>query len=137
MKKYTEGYELKENEYMLKLAPPKYNGYLGGDDPSVGFITKYNKDGSVPVSFTKWNSDYHTKEELDIFIHTEDYRRGWKIHDWRFGMSQNWTKLIHPDGFILEVRMERKFLKIIKTHTIKNGEIDGSFKWEDRELIER
>jgi hypothetical protein len=28
----------------------------------------------------------------------ETYRTGWKLISWRFGQSQNWARVRHPEG---------------------------------------
>jgi hypothetical protein len=125
---YEEGYQLKENEYLLKTQPPRR-----GTVPT-GFITKFNKDGSMPVAFKDWGKFYPAYETPETYIHEEFYRSGWKLSSWRFGQSQNWATLIHPNGFTLEIYLQQ-FLEIVENNTIVNGEIMGNFKWENRKLI--
>lgn len=127
LRPHTEGYVLEENEYLLKIRE-NYN------ESKTGFLTKYNKDGSIPVAFKKWG-DYN-KVSLPIYIVTETYRTGWKIFSARFGESQNWAILMHPDGYTLEIYMY-KFLGICKENTIINGEIQGEFLWQKNTLIRK
>jgi hypothetical protein len=48
----------------------------------TGFITKFNKDGSMPVAFQQWGTDYPDYRKLPIFIHEEVYRSGWRLFSW-------------------------------------------------------
>lgn len=122
-KLYTEGYELKDNEYLLKI-----EGY---GTPSGGFLTKFNKDGTIPVAFQKWGN-YPT--EVPIYIHIEEAKRGWRLHKFRIGKSQNWAVLIHPDGFTVEIYLTN-FLDILKKDVMRNCELEDSYKWESNKLI--
>ena len=131
MKKYTEGYELKENEYLLKIR--KGRECYDMVEPDTGFMTKLNKDGSIPAAFKKWGH-WGDKPELPTLVIEETFRSGWKLDDWRFGMSLNWASLIHPEGFTVEVYLS-EFLDIVKENTIVNGEIKGKFKWEYSKLV--
>lgn len=131
MKLYEEGTKLGENQYLLKIKPSdKYTS-------ETGFLTKFNKDGSIPKAFKEWRgSRYTVKEELPIYIFEETFRKGWKLDKWRFGMSQNWATVIHPEGFTVEIYLQ-DFLNIAKNNTIKKGEIIGEFKWEANKLIKK
>ena len=122
---YKEGYVLKDNEYMLKIRIGK---------PSTGFLSKFNKSGSMPVAFDNWGTTYHNPVKLPIYVFEERPRSGWKLHSWRFGQSQNWATVIHPEGFTLEIYLQQ-FLEIIEENTIINGVIQGSFYWADNKLI--
>lgn len=136
-KLYTEGYELKENEYLLKIRDLTGGKHIGENYKPTGYITKYNKDGSVPVNFKNWRQyryDYNDESNLDIYIHTEEYREGWKIYGYRTGKSQNWAVLLHPDGFTLEIYLE-DFFDVIKNTTIINGQLMDMFKWGDKKLV--
>ena len=134
MRLYEEGYKLQENEYLLKIR--LNTGHRDYQVPKTGFMTKFNKDGSMPVAFKNWDANRWSveKPEIPIYVHTEDFKEGWKLYSCRFGQSQNWAALIHPDGFTVEVYLEH-FLGIIETNTLVNGEIKGKFKWKDYELI--
>tara|TARA_R110000851_G_scaffold47424_2_gene115176 strand:- start:19314 stop:19730 length:417 start_codon:yes stop_codon:yes gene_type:complete len=136
MKKYTEGYKLKENEYMLKKYTQISRHSYDKDRvyPTIGFLAKYNKDGSIPVSFGTWNNDYKTREPLEVYVHTEKPKRGWKLEGYRFGKSQNWARMMHPDGFILEIYLT-DLLDVIKADTVVNGELEDSYMWEKNKLI--
>lgn len=129
MKLYEEGYQLKENEYLLKICE---NG---------GFLTKFNKDGSIPKAFKDWGNiperwrvKNKTYVDLQIFIFEENFNEGWRIDSWRFGESQNWAKVLHPSGFLIEIYLQQ-LLEIIMTNTIIDGLIIGKFKWQNHKLI--
>jgi len=102
MKAYTDNYELKEDEYLLKIRPGR---------PKTGFLTKFNKNGTFPVAFAKWGADTEyvegvgvvIKEPLPIKVIKEEFRSGWKLDSWRYGMSQNWASVVHPKGFTVEI----------------------------------
>lgn len=125
---------LKDNEYLLKIRP-KDNRWTTHD---TGFLTKYNKNGSMPKSFLDWGRTYgRTVNSLpEITLHVEDFNKGWKIVSWRFGESQNWATMLHPDGFTVEIYLQN-LLELINTNTIKKGVLVGEFKWEDKKLIKR
>ena len=131
MELYQEGTKLGENQYLLKIRPAdKYTS-------ETGFLTKFNKDGSLPKAFKEWGiRRYPPTEELPIYIFEETFRKGWKLEKWRFGMSQNWATLLHPEGFTVEIHLSY-FLSIVKENTIKKGEIVGEFKWEGHKLIKK
>ena len=129
---YTEGYKLKENEYLLKIRP------VGSRYSSVatGFMTKMTQKGAMPKAFAEWGGSWNNPSDLTIYILEETFRSGWKLDSWRFGESQNWASLIHPLGFTVEIYLQQ-FLDIVKTNEIINGEIIGNFKWEDKKLIKQ
>ena len=128
MKDYIEGYKLKDNELLLKI---------NNENPiPKGFLTKLTKKGEIPISFLEWGNTYKPKVNLEIKIVEEIFKPGWKLYQWRFGMSQNWASMMHPDGYTVEIYL-KQFLEIIKTHTIINGELIGEFKWDDHKLIKK
>lgn len=125
--------KLQENEYLLKIRP-KNDSH---DSHDTGFLAKYNKDGSIPKNFKDWGNTYHNKEyDYPITLHVETFKKGWKIVRWRFGMSQNWATMLHPDGFTVEIYLDN-LLEIMKKNTIKKGELVGEFKWENHKLIKK
>lgn len=137
MEKYKEGRILEEDEYLLKIqdfskAKQWVNCYKHA--PPSGFMTKFNKDGSIPVAFDNWGKIEY--ENVPIYIIKEEFRSGWKLSSWRFGMSRNWAVLIHPKGFTLEIHLQN-FLDIVKENTIINGELQGEFKWAPTKLIKK
>jgi hypothetical protein len=127
MKKYEEGYKLKDNEYLLKLR-------ANGEKVATGFMTKLNKNGTIPKSLESWGNSWDSDENPDIFIIEETFRSGWKLNGWRFGMSRNWAELIHPMGFTVEIYLSN-FLEIVENNIIEYGDIVGEFKWEYSNLV--
>lgn len=123
---------LKDNEYLLKIRP-KGSRCTKLD---TGFLTKYTQKGLIPKAFDEWNLGRYTPETLPITIHIEDYKSGWFIYEWRFGMSQNWATMIHPNGFTVEIYLDN-LLEITKTNVIQFGELIGEFKWESHKLIKK
>lgn len=132
--------KLQENEYLLKIRPKT----KGSKEHDTGFLSKFNKDGSIPKAFDDWGVQHryyldlnHPKEEpLPITVHVETFKKGWKIVAWRFGMSQNWATMLHPDGFTVEIKLQN-LLELLKKNTLKKGELVGEFKWEDHKLIKK
>jgi len=144
MKLYKEDYELKEDEYLLKI---RQDSEANNDAINSGFLTKFNKNGSMPAAFKEWGiTGYSTKlngehywkqtEMPEIHVFKEIFRSGWKLDSWRFGLSRNWASLVHPKGFTVEIHLEN-FLDIVKENTIINGEIQGEFKWVYSNLIKK
>lgn len=124
---YTGG-TLAEDEFLLKVR---------GD---TGFMTKLNQDGSIPVAFKKWTDD-------PAVIFKEIPREGWKIVSVRAGKSQTWGRVVHPEGFILEIyaystyTRNRKdvgytMMDLINNFTVMKGEIIGKLSWKDNLLYE-
>lgn len=127
MKEYIKGYKLEEDEYLLKIR----------EKDKVGFLTKLTQKGEIPKAFADWgfHSYYgQSTETFPTYVFKEEFRSGWKLNKWRFGMSQNWASVIHPKGFSVEIYLS-DFLEIVKTSTIMNGEIQGKFKWRENRLI--
>ena len=125
---------LKDNEYLLKIRPK--DGCWNKHD--TGFLAKYNKNGSMPKSFLDWGRTYGKAISPlpEITLHYETFRPGWIIVSWRFGESQNWATMLHPDGFTVEIYLQN-LLELINTNTIKKGVLQGNFKWEDKKLIKK
>lgn len=129
MKEYIKGYKLEEDEYLLKIR----------EKDKVGFLTKLTQKGEIPKAFADWEFHAHygrlpEAEKFPIYVFKEEFRKGWKLNKWRFGMSQNWASVIHPEGFSVEIYLSQ-FLDIVKTSTVVNGEIQGRFKWCENKLI--
>lgn len=120
---YKEGDKLGNDEYVLKIR-----------DDKTGFIARLTKKGELPKLFVDWGGSWNRPSILPIYIHREVFNSGWKLRNWRFGESQNWAKLIHPEGFTIEIYLSQ-FLEIVQQNEIKFGEIIGSFKWQDNRLI--
>lgn len=129
--KLYEGGELGENQYLLKI----------DTDRKVGFLSKLNKTGTIPKPFKDWGNpsnyyNYKPENDLPIYLYEETFRSGWRIENFRFGESQNWAILMHPEGFMVEVYM-REFRDVILENSTFNGEIIGEFKWEANKLIKK
>jgi len=73
---------------------------------------------------------------LPTYVFKETTREGWKLISWRFGQSQNWAILLHPERFTVEIYLNQ-FLEIMQNNTIINGEIIGKFYWKDHTLISK
>lgn len=134
---YQPGDILEEGQYLLKTRPSYYN-----KNEEVGFLTKFNKDGTIPKSFIRWgthhtiNGIYNQGENMPIFIVDEYFRPGWKIIEWRNGASQCWAKVLHPDGYILEIYLNNLFEIIADTTVVKNV-LQGEYKWESNKLVKK
>jgi hypothetical protein len=131
--------KLKENEYLLKVRPASE----GSTNPPTGFLAKYTQKGELQKSFDEWGIYYYWNyphgvkpEALPITLHVEDFKSGWKLFGWRYGKSQNWAEMIHPNGFILEIYLTN-FLDIVKETVVINGELGGEYKWERNKLIKK
>lgn len=128
MKEFKEGYVLQENEYLAKFC------VIYAGQPHTGFLAKYTLKGEIPKNFLTWKNYSDGSGPKQIFIHTEEFKSGWKFLVARFGESQNWAVLVHPDNFLIEVYMN-DFIELLKTITIINGELQGNFKWKDKKLV--
>lgn len=117
--------ELKEDEFLLKI----YFCFRR----NLGFMTKLNKDGSIPAAFKSWKPNYREPVK-DSYIIKEYPREGWKVTSYRTG-PQDWVKVRHPLDFVVEIYM-KDFFNILLNHEIINGEIKGKFRWEAKKLIE-
>jgi hypothetical protein len=124
---YVPGQKLEEGEYLLKLMNVN-NEY------NVGFLTLFNKNGSIPVNFTNWGNGYRAKIDLPIYVFKEEFNSGWKLESWRIGESQSWARLFHPEGFLVEIHLQN-FLETVKTGDLIKGELQGKYKWEYSKLI--
>ena len=128
-KAYTEGYVLEEDEYLLKIRLSNV-----GQITDTGFLSKFTQKGQFPKAFDEWGTNYYQREKLPTYIFKETFKSGWKLLSWRFGQSQNWARVIHPEGFTLEIYLQQ-FLEIMQNNTVINGEIQGEFKWQDNKLV--
>ena len=115
MKKIPE--KLEDNEYLLKIR----------QSDMFGFITKYNKNGTIPTAFEKWSGYGYVN--IPIQLHIEEFRSGWKFISYRIGESQSWATVEHPFGFKLEIYLSN-LLDIVQKNTLVKGEIVGKYKWE-------
>jgi len=133
---YKPGYVLGADEYLLKIRPEE-DRRTKAPLIETGFLAKLTQKKEVPKSFDDWGDIVKYREgkkKLPIYVYTETFRYGWKLKGWRYGQSQNWAQLIHPDGFILEIYLSA-FLNITLDTTIINGELQGQFKWHANTLI--
>lgn len=121
-KTYVTGYIPEEDEFLLKTSGEK------------GFLTKLNKDKTVPKAFLEWPRYSSSTDGIVIF--KESFRKGWKIKSWRFGKSQNWATMVHPQGFTVEIYLQQ-LLELIKNSSIVDGELIGEFKWDSHNLIKK
>lgn len=131
MELYDRGSELSEDEYLLKIQISNPSGRLSHvtGRPNAGFLSKLNKDGSIPKPFEKWG-----RSNTEIHVFKETFRAGWRLHSFRVGKSQNWAVVISPEGFTLEIYLqELKYL--LKEISTVNGLMLGKFKWTYGKLL--
>ena len=140
VREYKAGEPLAENEYLLKLRQDEdYHSETRSWSLSkykTGFLTKLTKKGEIPVKFHDWGGRRYGESgrDLPIYVFEEVPMSGWSILRWRFGQSQNWATMKHPEGFTVEIYLDN-LLEIIKNHSVDEGNIVGKFKWEDNKLI--
>ena len=140
---YTPDRILGEDEYLLKIRE-----YKVSDETATGFLTKLTQKYQIPKAFESWGDitifgDYTTgtrplisTTKLPIYVFKETFRSGWKLYRWRFGESQNWASLIHPEGFTVEVKLH-KLLETFKVCDVIKGELQGEYMWTYGELIKK
>jgi hypothetical protein len=138
---YHDAYgELLEDQWMLKLrSDSEWDGKKWIPDAfKTGFLSKLTKKGELPKSFTDWGGDRYgaTGKDLPIYVFQESYRTGWKLISWRFGKSQNWARMRHPEGFVVEIYLSN-FLDVVKETSMDQGVILGEYKWEDNKLVKK
>ena len=139
LREYPEGYQLKGDEHLLKLKEGRewIGKGLDFEDVIVGYLTRFNQNGTIPKNFIDWNRNYsRDSSENKVYIFEETYREGWRIRGYRTGMSQSWVKVLSPEGFIVEIYLSQ-FLELIRTTSLQSGLIIGEFKWEKNELIQK
>ena len=128
---YTNETELADNEYVLKI-DERYDG-------TVGFLAKLNKGNKLPPKpFLDWGKKVSYPErvvtELDIWIVEQNLCKGWKIDKrYRRGESQDWIRVVHPDGYILEVTTGH-FIQLVPKLSIIKGKITQALRWDNGEL---
>lgn len=132
MKEFKEGYVLQENEYLARFGANKVPEKE--DETDYSFLTKYTLKGEIPKAFLSWRNQWNAHKVVKIFIHTEEFKSGWKFLRGRFGESQNWAVLVHPNNFLIEVYLD-DFFELLETTTMINCELQGKFKWHDKKLI--
>lgn len=125
---YT-GQPLADNEYLLKIRED-------GGKYKTGFLSKLTQKGELPVAFKEWGDGYGKRADLQIYVFEEKHRSGWKIVSWRFGQSQNWAKVLTPEGFTLEIYLQQ-LLEIVLSNTIIDGVIQGELLWQQHKLFKK
>lgn len=126
MREFKEGDSLADDEFLLKIRNDK-----------TGYLTKFNQDGSIPKPFSSWGQYKYgntPKDALTTYVFKETFRPGWRINGYRFGKSQNWAEMVHPEGFTVEIYLTN-LLEIIQDNKIEFGKIIGFFKWQGHNLI--
>ena len=126
---YTPDRKLLEDEYLLKIRT-QYS-------TPTAFMTLLTQKGQLPKAFEQWDEyNYSTNERVKppIYVFKETFRNDWKIVDWRFGESQNWASMRHPEGFLLEIKLQN-LLQLIKKTTVTKGVLQGKYKWTYGNLI--
>jgi hypothetical protein len=128
---YIEGDTLEEDQYLLKIHP----NYWKED---IGYLTKMNKNGTVPKAFKNWNwSEYNpSPSPIQTFVFDEYFRPGWQIVKHREGASQTWCVVRHPEGFLLEIYLVNLFELLSKDVLVK-GALGGEYKWKNNRLISK
>lgn len=130
MREFKEGDSLSDDEYLLKLRPE--NGGV-----FTGYLTKLNQNGTIPKAFTDWGYSRYgvdANKVLPTQVVTEEFRIGWYLVGWRFGQSQNWAVMQHPNGYLIEIYMTN-LLDILRENTLVNNQLFGHFKWSNHTLI--
>jgi hypothetical protein len=135
--------ELLEDQWLLKLRDDHAYEWDEAKRKHVvkatyktGFLTKLTKKGELPKSFESWGGSHYGESghSLPIYVFQENYRTGWKLISWRFGKSQNWARMKHPEGFIVEIYLDN-FLDVVKETAMDQGEILDEYKWVDNKLV--
>lgn len=124
-----EGSEpLKDNQWLVKVR-----------DDNMGFLVKLTKKNEYPKAFLEWTRRYDWESEktieckLPVYIVNEDFQSGWRLNEgskydmYRIGKSQQWVKVQHPLGFVLEIHMDNFFLDVVPF--LDDGAIMGEYKW--------
>jgi hypothetical protein len=138
---YHEAYgKLLEDQWLLKLRDDDEwdgNKWVKGAY-MTGFLSKLSQKGEIPKSFLDWGGTRYGEsgKDLPINVFQESYRTGWKLISWRFGKSQNWARVRHPEGFVVEIYLSN-FLDVVKECTMDQGVILGEYKWEKNKLIKK
>jgi hypothetical protein len=141
---YSETYgELLEDQWLLKLREEEereFDGkrWVNKGTFKTGFLTKLTQKGKLPKAFLEWGGTRYGESgnDLPIYVFQESYRTGWKLLSWRFGQSQNWARVRHPEGFVQEIYLSN-FLDVVKESNIDQGVITEAYKWEDNKLIKK
>lgn len=124
---YKNEPELEENEYLFKMR----------ERDSMGFLAKPNKgDKLPPKKFRDWGHRYcdDKREPCQIFIVEQTLCKGWKVEDYRRGESADWVRVIHPDGYKLEIKTVDFFFDLLPNININRGKIKEPLIWKNGEL---
>jgi hypothetical protein len=133
-------HQLAEDEWILKIRKDGQYNHVEKkfieNGNTTGFFSKLTQKGQLPVKFSDWGGSYYTMSghDLPMYVFKEYPRSGWKLIGWRFGMSQNWATVRHPEGFFVEIYLDN-FLDVVKESTIDQGVIVGKYKWNNNKLI--
>ncbi|WNN12386.1 hypothetical protein MA9V2_137 [Chryseobacterium phage MA9V-2] len=148
IRKYEDGMTLGEHEYLLKVN----NTFIEYPEfcAKSGFLTKLNAGNKKPPKkFLDWGNEYthrknpnnnysYIREHLyspEIFVVDQsEFRRGWALLGYRSGESQDWVKILHPDGYILEVHAKHFYDDILPRVTIDLCKIMAEMRWVDGKL---
>lgn len=144
MRKFNGETELKENEYLLKIRnEAEWTTWEGKVIPAhqTGFLTKLTKaDKRLPKKFEEWgvryNQELKAKEDTipDTWIVEQNFQKGWKVDTYRRGTSADWTVVLHPEGYSLEIKTQN-FMDLVGKITITKGLIKEALKWDNGELV--
>jgi hypothetical protein len=123
------GGKIEDDQFLLKIG----TNYAGN---KVGFMTRLNKDGSIPKAFIEWRAGYgsHAASPLDTFVIDEYFRPGWEFVSTRMGASQTWAVMKHPEGFLVEIYFN-DLQTILRNDCCLNGVLGGHYKWSKNKLI--
>lgn len=143
MRKYNGETELKENEYLLKIRnEPEWTTWSGAivEASQTGFLTKLRKaDKKLPKKFEEWGHRYnyesksHEDVTPDTWIVEQNLQKGWKIDAYRRGTSADWTVVLHPEGYTLEIKTQN-FMDLVSKVTITKGLVKEALRWVNGEL---
>ena len=112
-----EDLKLEDDEYLLKI-----------NSSGMGFMTKKNKTGTVPVAWLDWENYGNNNNNHKSFIIKESFRKGWKLIGHRLGKSQAWAKVKHPFGFTMEVNLAG-IIDTLQKSELEYGEFMVSMKY--------
>jgi hypothetical protein len=121
------GQELKDNEWLVKVR-----------NDNMGFQTKLTKKNELPKPFENWNNRYYGTIPIPVTVITEEFSDKWKLNSgdrfdmYRLGKSQSWVKVVHPLGYILEIRIQNFFEEVVPY--LSDGKLIGNYRWIGNEL---
>ena len=112
------------DDYVLGVNQFFYRKRIGVE----GYMTKANKDGSLPKNFQ------NVPGNSVIYTMTEDFRAGWKFSKIENTQNSAWLRLRHPLGFEVKVHT-RELLNIMDSSEIVNREIMRHCKYDPKAKI--